>query len=44
MNWYGIRLLQFLGLAKSIKLINKSLYLPSHKTETLEVSTLSKAA
>jgi fatty-acid desaturase len=42
-NWYGIRTLQFLGLAKSIKLINKSLYLPSAESEPVE-DTLSKAA
>ncbi len=29
MNWYGIRALQFLGLATNIKLINKALYMPS---------------
>ena len=42
-NWYGIRVLQLLGLAKSIKLINKSLYLPSAEGEPLD-DTLSKAA
>ncbi len=29
MNWWGIRTLQFFGLAKQIKLINKASYLPS---------------
>jgi hypothetical protein len=43
MNWWGIRTLQFFGLAKSIKLIDKSLYLPVAESDTME-STLSKAA
>ncbi len=43
MNWYGIRLLKMFGLAKSIKLINKTAYLPSAKSDTLD-NALSKAA
>lgn len=43
MNWWGIRTLQFFGLAKSIKLIDKSLYLPVAESDTME-NTLSKAA
>jgi fatty-acid desaturase len=43
MNWYGIRLLKMFGLASSIKLINKTAYMPSAKSDTLD-NALSKAA
>ncbi|MBV9956963.1 MAG: fatty acid desaturase [Acidobacteria bacterium] len=41
MNWWGIRTLQLLGLAKSIKLINKSLYAVQSKSDE---TALRKAA
>ncbi|HEY0546706.1 MAG TPA: fatty acid desaturase [Pyrinomonadaceae bacterium] len=43
MNWWGIRTLQLLGLARSVKLVNKSIYLPSSQDEA-EAGALSKAA
>jgi stearoyl-CoA desaturase (delta-9 desaturase) len=44
MNWWGIRTLQFFGLAKQIKLINKALYLPSAAAAPMLDNALKEAA
>ncbi len=44
MNWYGIRALQFFGLAKNIKLINKALYMPAAAESEMPGEALKKAA
>jgi Fatty-acid desaturase len=44
MNWYGIRVLQSLGLAKNIKLINKALYMPAAAERETPREALKEAA